>query len=447
MIKERKKKSKYNVEKTQKQILIEYVRTILVSLFIGIIVTSLLAMQARNEMIENIYLEPEEQQKIDREQALQLITKNNLLEDLNTKKYSVCLHIGELFEAAGDYKDAQIAYEYAIIKAKQGQYKPYYSLIRVLVAQENFDEAENILNNIVDFTDKKLIKFKTRAYLTIGDKYYSIGKFLSAAKSYEKAEFYYNKFSKKDKVVLNSITERITYAYLQTADVMVASDLIQDAIRFLKVAEKHAPDSFSIKYKLALVLSDYSPEESIKYFEDLLDNRPQDVDFNAFSTALMKAANLADLDGDSTKAKYYRYKIRSLEMLIKRKVVYKNDIDTFIDSIIVKKVFFTYPILTKFTFTNISTNDITSLTGDFVLTFNGKPVENVTKVIATKKTPLICNGYENISVNVDFNRKVFTRKELENYTIKIYLYKDPKFKTLNSEIRIPKRSYKAYTPI
>ena len=43
----------------------------------------------------------------------------------------------------------------------------------------------------------------------MGDKYYSIGKFLSAAKSYEKAKFYYDKFTRKDPVVESSIKNRI----------------------------------------------------------------------------------------------------------------------------------------------------------------------------------------------------------------------------------------------
>ena len=38
-------------------------------------------------------------------------------------------------------------------------------------------------------------------------------------------------------------------------------------------------------------------------------------------------------------------------------------------------------------------------------------------------------------------KKIFTKKELDTYTIKIYLYKDKKFKTLVCENIIPKSSF------
>ena len=101
---------------------------------------------------------------------------------------------------------------------------------------DNFDDAEALLANLKDYTDVALVKMKTRSYIVLGDKYYSIGKFLSAAKSYENAEFYYSKFSKKDKKIVESIKERIINAYIQTADFMVKSGLNSEAVRFLKKA-------------------------------------------------------------------------------------------------------------------------------------------------------------------------------------------------------------------
>ncbi len=67
--------------------------------------------------------------------AQQLIESADLIKDLPSKKYSVCLHIGELYETAGDYERAQFAYNLAAKKAKQGVYTAYYKLICVLVAQ------------------------------------------------------------------------------------------------------------------------------------------------------------------------------------------------------------------------------------------------------------------------------------------------------------------------
>lgn len=441
MIKERKKDTKYNFNKSKKRIIIEYIRTVFVSFIVAIFITTGLAIHARNEMIKDIFASQQAQKVLDRKVALEIITQTNLLKDLGRKTYSVCMHAGEIYEIAEDYKGAQAAYELAIQKSKPGQYKPYYKLICVLAAQENFDAAEDVLNNIKDVSDKKLIKFKTRSYLTIGDKYYSIGKFLSAAKTYEKADFYYDKFSKKDPVVEDSINRRIINAYVQVADIMVKTGLNSDAIRFLRKAESYAPNDFKIRYKLAIVLSDSDPEVAVEYIEKLLKEIPQEIDYGVYNTALMKAANIADLDGRPTKAKYYRYKIHSIDLFINRKVVYKNDIETSLKSFSVKKVLFNYPLKATYQFINVSNSDIINLRGDFVLCLNDKPVETISTTVANKDNPMFCNPTKPNETSVSFKKKIFTKKELENYTIKIYLYKDDKYKTFVSENIIPKRSF------
>lgn len=437
MIKEKKKKSKYNFCKTKKQILIEYFRTIFCSIIIATLFSSGLAMHARNEMIKNSYTSIEEQQKIDKEIAIQIIQHSDLMKDLYSKKYNVCLHAGDLYETAGDYEKAQYAYELAVQKAKQGVYKPYYKLVCVLAAQEKFDKAKQLLDNIENQPDKSLIKFKTRSYIEIGDKYYSIGKFISAAKAYEQANFYYNKFSKKDSVIEESIKKRIINSYIQAADIMVKTGLNTDAIRYLHKAEKYAPADFRIRYKLAIVLSDLDPEKSVTYFEKLLDEIPQEIDYGVFNNALMKSAAIADLDGRLAKAKYYRYKIHSIDLFLNNKVIYKNDIETTIQPETIRKILFTYPLKVSYKFLNISNIDIINLYGDFVLTLNNEPLETITKTIANKNRPLLSYNSEPNTINIKFKRKIFTKKELANYRIKVYLYKDEKFKTLVGESAIP----------
>ena len=59
MIKEKKKKSKYNYIKNKKQILLSYIRTVFLSLLFAICLTTGLAIQARNEMIKNLSAEAE----------------------------------------------------------------------------------------------------------------------------------------------------------------------------------------------------------------------------------------------------------------------------------------------------------------------------------------------------------------------------------------------------
>ena len=442
MIKEKKKITPYNYKKPIKVMLIEYVRTVLVSFLFAIIFTVGLSIHARNEMIKNIYATVKMQQTIDKQLAEQFIQSNtDLLNDIKNKKYSICMHIGALYEAVGDYSKAQIAYESALEKASPTDYKPYYKLICVFMNQEKFADADKILSSIPDKPDKKIIKFKTRAFIVIGDKQYSIGKFLSAAKSYEKAEFYYNKFKKKDAVVENSIRTRIINSYMQAADAIVKMGYNTEAARYLKKVEKYDKNNLKVKYKLGIILSDADPEESLKYFEPLLDKIPQDIDYGVYCNALMKAANIADLEGRTTTAKYYRHKIHTIDLFIKRKVIYPNDLNIVLESFKIKKVFFTYPLKAVYRFSNISNSDIPFLKADFVLCANNKPLESVTKVIADKNNPMPIGGYDFNTCEIKFKKAIFTKKELSNYTVKIYAYKDDKFKTLVSEINIPQKSF------
>ena len=441
MIKEQEKSTKYNYKKSIKTLIYEYLRTVFFSVIFASILTICLSVHARNEMIKNLYTNVDEQKKIDRQQAELFIQSNtNLIKDIKNKKYSVCIHIGELYETVGDNNNAQIAYESAVEKSKPGEYTAYYKLLCVLVNQEKFTLADELLSGIKDYPNKKLIKFKTRSYIVIGDKYYSIGKFLSAAKNYEKAEFYYNKFKKRDRVIEDSIKKRVINSYLKAADEIVGMGYNSEAVRYLKKVEKLCPDNLKIKYKLGIILSDSDPEQSIKYFEPLLDKIPQDIDYGVFCTALMKAANIADLDGRQTKAKYYRNKIHSIDLFIKRKVIYKNDLDISLDSFTIKKLFFKYPLKCTYKFVNTSNTDINYLKADFVLCQSDKPLETITKTIAERNAKLEIGGYDAQKVSIKFKKSIFTKRELKNYTIKIYAYKDDKFKTLVSENKIPMKT-------
>ncbi len=434
--------SKVVLKKSKSKIILEYFRTVAISFCVALFFTVLLAFHARSEMIKNLYLSAEEQNKLDKQVAMKLVQEADFTKDLNRKKYTICMQVGNIYEMAGQYKNAEYAYRVALTKTKSSNYMPYYALIRVLVSQEKFIEAENIIKSIQDLKSSKLVKFKTRSYIIIGDKYYSIGKFLSAAKNYERANYYYNRFKIKDKFVEESIKARIVNAYVQAADVMVKNNLCKDAVIFIEKAKQYAPDDFEIQYKLAILYSDLDPVKSLKYFEPLLEKQPQNVDYSIYNKALMKAANISDLEGDYTLAKLYRYKIYSTDVFVNRKVVYKNDIETIVTAFNVKKLWFKYKLNAKYKFKNVSNSDVQKLYAEFVLRQNDKELEIVKKNCASKVRPFLSNGGETLEIPVVFGKNIFTKKELEQYYIDIYLYKDEKYKTHVFTMKVPVKSFK-----
>ena len=302
------------------QTVLAYARTVFISFFVALIFTSLLSIHAKNDMIKNLYINESEQRQIDEKIAKQLVAQADLTEALADKNYAVCMQVGNIYETALDYPNAEFAYRIAVSKAKSGIYTPYYKLATILIAQEKFKDAEEVIDSVADYKNKNLIKFKTHAYLNMGDKYYSKSKFLQAAKNYEKSKYYYDRFSKKDKNIENSIIARLIKSYTDTADVIVKNGYNSDAVKFLKKAEKYAPNDKNIRYKLAIIYSDLDPIESVAYFENLLDEMPQYIDYSTYNKTLMKVANILELEGHPTEAKYYRHRIHSIDLFVNQKV-------------------------------------------------------------------------------------------------------------------------------
>ncbi len=64
MIKEKKKKDRFGAQKTKRQILLEYGRTVLISFLLALVFTILLSIHARSEMIKNLYENSNEQRRM-----------------------------------------------------------------------------------------------------------------------------------------------------------------------------------------------------------------------------------------------------------------------------------------------------------------------------------------------------------------------------------------------
>ena len=441
MIKEKKKKKKKKV--TLKDELLGYVRTVALSFLAATVFTVILSYNARNEMIKNLYTTKQEKSKTEQKIAKQIVSHSDLTASLQDKNYAIIMQVGNLYETAGDYAKAEYSYYLATQKAPNDKYLSFQKLAVALIEQGKTDDAEEVINSVEDTNSLNLIRFKTRANIVLGDKYFSEAKYLKAANAYENANYYYTKLTKKDKLVQQSLNKRLVSAYVETATVIVKNGYNSDAARFLKKALKYDPNNLKIQYRLAIVYSDLDPIKSIEYFEPLIAKIPQDIDRDIYSRTLMKAANIMDIEGNNIKAKYYRYKIHTLDVYLATKVIFKEDIDVTMDSLSIKKVFFTYKLKSNFTIKNVSTQDINKLTAEFVLRQEDERKEQYSLVCASKKKPLLSNGGELNNINVNFGKNIFTKRELKQYYIDVYLYKDPKYKTLAGSFHIPIKQVKS----
>lgn len=434
MIKEN-KKSKKKKDVTFAQEMLGYLKTAGISFIAATIFTVLLSFHARSEMIKNLYAHKYEKTKIEQQLAIQIVSNADLTAKISDKNYSFCMKVGNLYELAGDYLKAEYAYYNAYKKSPNGIYDDELKLATVLILQNKIDEAKKIIDSVTDTNTLRLIRFKTRANIIVGDYYYTNGKFLKAADAYEKAYYYYNRLTKKDKIIKESIRQRLINAYLEASSIIVKNGYNSDAVRFLKKALKYDPDNLKIQYRLAVVYADLNPITALDYFEPLINKIPQEIDYNVYTKSLMKAANIYDIQGEGIKAKYYRYKVHSFDLYTARKVVYKNDIELEPKYIKVKKRFFTYKIYSDFLLKNISSQDISNLTAEFILRQEKDDKKNIIIHCASPDEPLYSNGGET-ELKIKLNNKIYTKKELQKYYIDVYLYKDSKFKTLINSYKV-----------
>lgn len=446
MIKEKSKKKKEK-KLTLAQEITAYVKTAGISFLVAAIISTMLSYSARNSMIKNFYMAKEKRALLEQKVAKQIVANADFTATLYDKSYAVMIQVGNLYEAAGDLPKAEYAYYLATQKAPSNKYLSYLKLCTVLIEQNKIDDVIDILSDVTDSNNLSLIRFKTRTYIILGDKYFSENKFLKAADAYEKANYYYSKLSKRDKVVQESIRKRLIKAYLETASVIIKNGYNSDGARFLKKALYYDPNNLKIQYRLAIVYADLDPITSVEYFEPLIAKIPQEIDRDIFSNVLIKAANIMDIQGNSIKAKYYRYKIHSLDVYSRNKVVYKEDIDVIMNSFTIKKVLFTYRLKSSYTIKNISSQDINKLSIQFILRYGDEEKDQITlKNYISKKNPLYSNGGETNNVDITFGKNIFTKQELENYYIDIYLFKDANYKTLVGTYKVPlKNPYSSKT--
>ena len=101
----------------------------------------------------------------------------------------------------------------------------------------------------------------------------------------------------------------------------------------------------------------------------------------------------------------------------------------------------------KFRFKNLSHMDIKNMSVDFVLRKDDKLKETQTYRCVTKNAPLFSNGGVTEEIAVSLGKNIFTKKELDQYIVDIYLYKDEQYKTLVYSMKVPQKTIKKFNEL
>lgn len=408
----------------------KYLNSFFSAIFVAVLVVIFLSIQARMSIEDELYTTKDQQSKLQRKFTESILSQEHVLGRLYSDDYKYNIYMGNLHLSVGEYPEAEVYYKHAIALAPDATYEHYLKLLILYLNTDQPLKAEQIENSIVDKNEQRLIKFKCKANLLLGNYYFQHDNGTSANKKYKMAEYYFNKQDIRKVKDRTLIQNAIVASYVKIADQYVKEENYKEAYRNLIRAEKIAPANLTVKYKIALVLSYINPMKSIEYFDFIKKQEPQMLSFYLYYETLMRAAEICEVRGDKPFAKLYMYKASST------KNFYENNI---INSEVIYLDFLHSKITTskksdkftlKYRLTNVTTHILNNVKMDVIFYYKDEPMAKFTKTVYDKENFLRPNETSPI-ININYDAPKHYKKNIyEDINFEIYLYSNEKYKRL-----------------
>lgn len=352
-----------------------------------------------------------------------VISQNEDLEAEHPNDYRIDIHLGYLHKVIREYNKAEMYYKKAVQKAPLGVYKPLYELGSFYVETDRLKDAREALESLPDKSGKTLIKYQSYLCRKLGDAYYKKGLYYYALENYEEAMYYWNKQRKPGTNYTKEVNKKIFQSTINIADICVNDNKIDEAILFLKRAEKIYPKNFNVLYKLALTTANNKPEESYKYFKTVFKSNPVKVDYTAYYKLLDNLSAKYEFEGDYVNAKLFAFRAKNLINIVSEEIIYPKDIDFKVTGTTLYKLNKKYKILIKYNLQNISNMPIKKLNMDVVYKLDNKIIEEYTKQILEPNQTLLIGDSLNESTIIPNLFRKYKNSEIPKLTAEIYLYK------------------------
>lgn len=424
--------------------ILEYLRTIILTLLASIMLLILVIIGIQHQVISEVSpSEKVQEDTVDYNLIGLMIDKHKYLEQQNPKNYRINLKLGTLEELKGDKANAEIDYKKAIEKAPFGEYEPVYKLALLYLTENRLDEAQALIDNLGEHPSKKLIDYKAEIYHALGDKYYNKADYEEATFKYEKSLSYYKVLkSKKGEEIKGDLAS----AYVYLAETRLNQLEIDQAIDYLQMANQIV-DSPIIKYKLALLLIKYNPELAYKYFKEVFKIAPEIINYTEYENFLTQLANNAEDSGEYTQAELYRYEMKKVKDYSSSNIISVDAISLesangeFSYSLLRQKYNIHFDCILK----NISQTDITSLYLQIVFEAKHRILYTYTQPIADEKMILAAGAS---APTIDFKTSIPGVKQsdaTEKISAKIYLSKkEDSYRIFLKEIPLTKKVKKRW---
>lgn len=417
-----------------------YLKTIVITIIVAFVLVLALVTYIEHQVDEG-QRQLAKKEKDDDSSIQILILKNQYLESMNPKNYSINLKLGILYELEKDYKAAEVEYLKAIEKVPYGEYKPQYRLALLYIKLNRLDEAQELMDKVGEHPDKKLIKYKAEVYENLGDAYFNLANYEDAAFKYQKSLFYYTSINSKHR---HKIEGDLASSYIYLADNKVKDYQIDEAISYLQMS-RALIDSPLIKYKLAVLLTNSNPGQAYQYYDEVFKQAPEIINFKAYNMFLTSLAQQAEDVGEDAQADLYDYKLKKLKEYFKEKILCFDDL-----AIIQPKGFFAlnlwrnkYHLNFECKFKNTSSFDVNSLYIELIFRTKYKEIYTYKQQIFDANSTLPA-GKTSALIGINSYVKIPRDDEIvNNMTVQVYVSKlEDSSKIFLTEIPIKRRVHK-----
>lgn len=405
-----------------KEVIIEYLRTFLITIFAVFIAVVIFLAVIQNQVYNDLTKKQLQDKTIDYYLVGVLIEKNKYLKSMYPNNYNIDVKLGILYEIKKDYDNAQSEYMQAISKEPYGEFVAQYRLALLYLKERKLSDAENLMDNIEDRPDKKLIFYKARLFAKLGDQYYNSADYEDAIDKYQHSLSYYKLLNtSQTEVVKNSLAS--SYVYL--ADQQVKAMQIDDARDSLQMAMTMVKAPV-LKYKMAILLMKDNPALAYNYFDEVFEKAPELINYQQYNNFLTDLAVKAEMGGDAGLSDLYRYKIKRLEEYYHSNILSVDDlsVEYLKGDIKYSNWFKNYYATLEFKLKNISSYYISSLFIDIIFKDeNDTTIDEYTNQIIDKKPVLKVNDLSPV-IHIKTSKHKAKKADVpKNMTVLIYASK------------------------
>lgn len=368
-----------------------------------------------------------------------LIDQNMDLAKRYPKNYATNMRLGILFSYKRDYINAEKEFKNSVEKAAAYDYTPSYQLAKLYVKINRLQDAQNIMDNIGERPNKRLINFKGDIYFKLGEAYYNQGYYALSMMKYEKSMSYYQIISKK---MLKETKVAYINSCIALADGYVQVGKIDDAILTLERAYELDPKNITLNYKLGLLYSDNDIKKAYKLLSFVNKENPEIMNYDLYFDLINRLADFEAENGKPTEAELFRKKALQYQKFVKNNLLYDKDLFFDVMKLDVNTDIAAqeHIINLQFRLQNNSSLDIGNLyvkavfkDGDKIIQTSTQQLYDETRVFkAGATTPPI-----SISASEPYDKNY---KPEMDWKIQVYAYKYPKYRVLIFEKLLKKPS-------